>query len=154
MLLFSSHVQHGQRPSITPHSDTACCLQERARKLRIFLDEKHPFEGHPDLTEWAPYQRNLHVSAACIARCSDPHFARYCKPAICGHKFALQNKEVPEDLKPGEVLLNPEGYFKSFKHVLSEQQKELVLRQIKDHQDGAERLQASKVIRQNTNNQA
>ena len=60
------------------HSDTAGCLQERSRKLRIFLDEKHPFEGHPDLTEWAPYQRNLRVSAACIAHC-DLHLL---KPAI------------------------------------------------------------------------
>ena len=68
--------------------------------------------------------------------------------------FALQNKEVPEDLKPGEVLLNPEGYFKAFKHVLSEHQKKLVLQQIKDHQDGVERLQASKVIRQNVEKQA
>ena len=65
----------------------------------------------------------------------------------------MQNKEVPEDLKPGEVLLHPEGYFKSFKHVLSEHQKELVLRQIKDHQDGVERLQASRVIRQNVEKQ-
>ena len=68
--------------------------------------------------------------------------------------FALQNKEVPEDLKPGEVLLNPEGYFKLFKHVLSKHQKELVLRQIKDHQDGVERLQSSTVIRQNVEKQA
>ena len=66
----------------------------------------------------------------------------------------MQNKEVPEDLKPGEVLLNPEGYFKSFKHVLSEHQKELVLRQIKDHQDGVERLQAAKIIRQNIESRA
>ena len=60
---------------------------------------------------------------------------------------------MPEDLKPGEVLLNPEGYFKSFKHVLSEHQKELVLQQIKDHQAGVERLQASRVIREDVEEQ-
>lgn len=72
-------------------------MQARARKLRIFPDEGHPFEKHPQLIQWQMPPRKL-------------------KP----------NKdfwELPEDCEP----LNPEAYRKRFWHMMNSAQQQRVL---------------------------
>lgn len=66
----------------------AHCVQERARKLRIFPDENHPFTQHPALVPWemAPQRRRV--------------------------------KEPLFQLPPGFEPLNSTAYRKRFEHVL------------------------------------
>ena len=64
--------------------------QERARKLRIFPDEEHPFVGDPRLVPWAPMQRRLRIKEALF--------------------------EVPEGFEP----LNADAYRKRYGHMLPE----------------------------------
>ena len=121
------------------------CLQERARKLRIFLDETHPFEGHPDLVPWVPRLRNLRVGSEVLQGGLEVG-RRAADEMMIPLAWRLQDKEVPEDLEPGEVLLNPAGYFKRYKHVLSDEQKALVQQQIEDDRSGIERLHPAKIV--------
>ena len=66
----------------------APCMQERARKLRIFPDEEHPFVGDPRLVPWAPMQRRLRIKEGLF--------------------------EVPEGFEP----LNADAYRKRYGHML------------------------------------
>ena len=63
-------------------------MQERARKLRIFPGEEHPFADHPDLVPWEMPPRRRRVREALF--------------------------EVPEGYEP----LNPTVYRKRFGHML------------------------------------
>ncbi len=67
-------------------------VQERARKLRIFPDEEHPFEDHPALVPWeAPPRRR---------------------------RIREQLFELPEGFEP----LNLTAYRKRFGHMLLEEE--------------------------------
>ena len=70
--------------------DAATSLQERARKLRIFPDEEHPFVGDPRLVPWAPQPRRLRIKEGLF--------------------------EVPEGFDP----LNADAYRKRYGHMLPE----------------------------------
>ena len=59
------------------------------RKLCIFPEAKHPFEGYPQLVPWSMPERRLRVKEATF--------------------------EMPEGFQP----LNPEAYCKRFRHLLS-----------------------------------
>jgi hypothetical protein len=63
--------------------------QERARKLRIFPDEEHPFADHPDLVPWQYPPRRRRIK--------EPLF------------------DVPDGFEP----LNANAYRKRFGHMLS-----------------------------------
>ena len=65
-----------------------CTVQERARKLRIFPDEDHPFEQHPQLVPWEMAPRTKRVK--------EPLF------------------EMPQGFEP----LNSTAYRKRFEHML------------------------------------
>ena len=72
-------------------ANAACgCAQERARKLRIFPDEEHPFAEHPALVPWQVPPRRRRVR--------EPLF------------------QLPEGFQP----LNPTAYRKRFGHMLPE----------------------------------
>ena len=71
-------------------ADVAPSLQERARKLRIFPDEEHPFVGDPRLVPWAPMRRRLRIKEGLF--------------------------EVPEGFEP----LNADAYRKRYGHMLPE----------------------------------
>jgi len=64
------------------------CAQERARKLRIFPDEEHPFVGDPRLVAWEMPPRKLRVKEGLF--------------------------EVPEGFEP----LNADAYRKRYGHML------------------------------------
>jgi hypothetical protein len=67
---------------------TRCVHQERARKLRIFPDEEHPFVGDPRLVAWEMPPRKLRVKEGLF--------------------------EVPEGFEP----LNADAYRKRYGHML------------------------------------
>ena len=72
-------------------------MQARARKLRIFPSEAHPFTAHPQLVEWQMPARRLRA-----------------------------NKEfysLPEGFEP----MNPEVYKKRFWHMMTPAQREDIL---------------------------
>lgn len=73
-------------------------MQARARKLRIFRSEAHPFVKHPQLAEWEMPERRLRA-----------------------------NKDF-YDLPEGFEPMNPEAYRKRFWHMMSPTQREQVLR--------------------------
>ncbi len=64
------------------------------RKLRIFLDEQHPFEDHPALLKFDMPPRKLREKGDLL--------------------------ELPEGFEP----LNPEAYFKRYGHRLAKLQQE------------------------------
>ena len=63
-------------------------MQERARKLRIFSDDEHPFEEHPHLVPWEMAPRRRRVKEALF--------------------------QLPEGFEP----LNSTAYRKRFEHML------------------------------------
>ena len=69
-------------------------LQSMARKLRIFLDERHPFEDHPSLVEFEMPPRKLRVKGDLLV------------------------------LPPGFEPLNPEAYYKRYGHRLARMQQQ------------------------------
>ncbi len=71
-------------------------MQERARKLRIFPDEEHPFVGDPRLVPWEMPPRKLRVKEWLF--------------------------EVPEGFEP----LNADAYRKRFGHLLPDAARELL----------------------------
>ncbi len=86
-------------------------LQARARKLRIFPDEGHPFEKHPQLVAWEMPPRKLRA-----------------------------NKEfydLPEEYEP----MNPEAYRKRFWHMMNAAQQQRVLQYQANQQAGSEAQQ-------------
>ena len=83
-------------------------LQARARKLRIFPDEGHPFEKHPQLVAWEMPPRKLRA-----------------------------NKEfydLPEEYEP----MNPEAYRKRFWHMMNAAQQQRVLQYERNQQADSE----------------
>lgn len=83
-------------------------LQARARKLRIFPNEGHPFEKHPQLVAWEMPLRKLRA-----------------------------NKEfydLPEEYEP----MNPEAYRKRFWHMMNAAQQQRVLQYEHNQQAGSE----------------
>ena len=80
-------------------SDMLYSVQERARKLRIFPDEEHPFTQHPQLVPWEMAPRKKRVK--------EPLF------------------ELPEGYEP----LNSTAYRKRFEHMLQPEAMAEVVRQ-------------------------
>ncbi|KAA6424611.1 MAG: mitochondrial ribosomal L13 [Trebouxia sp. A1-2] len=83
----------------------------RARKLRIFPDEGHPFEKHPQLVAWEMPPRKLRA-----------------------------NKEfydLPEEYEP----MNPEAYRKRFWHMMNAAQQQRVLQYEHNQQAGSDTQQ-------------
>lgn len=72
-------------------------MQDRARKLRVFAGEEHPFNGHPQLIPWELPPRKLRP---------DKDFY-----------------EIPEGHEP----LNPEAYRKRFWHMMNAEQRQHIL---------------------------
>ena len=74
-------------------------MQARARKLRIFPNESHPFEKHPQLVQWEVPPRKLRPSKDFY--------------------------ELPEheDYQP----MNPEAYRKRFWHMMNAAQQQRIV---------------------------
>ena len=87
----------GQCPSLSTILNFPLGMQERGRKLRIFLDDDHPFVGHPQLVSWHMPPRKLRV------------------------KEELFN--LPDGFEP----LNPDAYRKRFAHMLPKEVLESLL---------------------------
>ena len=82
---------------LTLNVDSRLLLQDRARKLRIFAGEDHPFKEHPQLVEWTLPPRRLRP---------DKDFY-----------------EIDEGHEP----MNPEAYRKRFWHMMTSEQQQRIL---------------------------
>lgn len=69
-------------------------MQSMARKLRIYLDEDHPFDQHPELLKFEMPPRKLREKGDLLV--------------------------LPEGYEP----MNPEAYFKRYGHRLAKQQQQ------------------------------
>ena len=72
-------------------------IQDRARKLRIFPGEEHPFKEHPQLVRWEMPPRKLRADK--------------------------EYYEIPEDFEP----MNPEAYRKRFWHMMKPEEQQRIL---------------------------
>jgi large subunit ribosomal protein L13 len=85
----------------------------RARKLRIFPDEEHPFANHPELVRWETPPRNIRV------------------------------KEELWAPVEGEWIMNPDAYLKRYRHMLSPEQIAIVNRQSEEWSKQAKNVEPS-----------